>query len=66
MRDPFLVREGERLRDRIEKANGRRWVTIGNDQVNAIYENDRWRLCDSDFFGTATVNGQPTLRRFKK
>lgn len=50
----------------IEKANGRRWVTIGTDQVNAIYENSRWRLCDSDFFGTATVNGQPTLRRFKK
>jgi hypothetical protein len=52
--------------DSIEKANGRRWVTIGTDQVNAIYENDRWRLCDSDFFGTATVNGVPTLRRFKK
>jgi hypothetical protein len=50
----------------IEKANGRRWVTVGVDQVSAIYESSRWRLCDSDFFGTATVNGQPTLRRFKK
>ena len=50
----------------IEKANGRRWVTVGTDQVNAIYESDRWRLCDSDFFGTATVNGQPTRLRFKK
>jgi hypothetical protein len=52
--------------DSIEKSNGRRWVTIGNDQVNAIYENSRWRLCDSDFFGTATINGQRTLERFKK
>ena len=50
----------------IEKTNGRRWVTMGVDQVNAIYENSRWRLCDSDFFGTATINGQRTLRRYKK
>ena len=50
----------------IEKTNGRRWVTMGVDQVNAIYENSRWRLCDSDFFGTSTANGVPTLQRFKK
>jgi hypothetical protein len=50
----------------IEKANGRRWVTMGVDQVNAVYQNSRWRLCDSDFFGTATINGVRTLRRFKK
>jgi hypothetical protein len=50
----------------IEKEDGRRWVTVGVDQVNAIYENSRWRLCDSDFFGTVTANGRPTLRRFKK
>ena len=49
-----------------EKANGRRWVTLGVDQVSAVYENSRWRLCDSDFFGTATIDGQRTLRRFKK
>jgi len=36
------------------------------DQVSAIYENSRWRLCDSDFFGTATIDGARTLRRFKK
>jgi hypothetical protein len=49
-----------------ERANGRRTVTTGVDQVNAIYENSRWRLCDSDFFGTSTANGVPTLQRFKK
>ena len=49
-----------------EKSNGRRWVTMGVDQVSAIYENSRWRLCDSDFFGTATIDGVRTLRRFKK
>jgi hypothetical protein len=43
--------------DSTEKANGKRSVTIGVDQVNAIYENSRWRLCDSDFFGTQTING---------
>lgn len=50
----------------IERANGRRWVTVGVDQVSAVYQSSRWRLCDSDFFGTATINGQSTLRRFKK
>jgi hypothetical protein len=50
----------------IEKATGRRLVTTGVDQVNALYENNRWRLCDSDFFGTVTANGVPILRRFKK
>jgi hypothetical protein len=52
--------------DSIEKGNGRRWVTTGVDQVSAVYENSRWRLCDSDFFGTATIDGVRTLRRFKK
>lgn len=49
-----------------ERANGRRWVTMGVDQVSAIYENSRWRLCDSDFFGTATIDGRRTFERFKK
>jgi hypothetical protein len=49
-----------------ERANGRRWVTTGVDQVSAIYESSRWRLCDSDFLGTATIDGVRTLRRFKK
>jgi hypothetical protein len=49
-----------------EKANGRRWLTLGVDQVSAIYENSRWRLCDSDFFGTATIDGRPSVQRFKK
>jgi hypothetical protein len=49
-----------------ERATGRRFVTTGVDQVSAIYESNRWRLCDSDFFGTVTANGVPTLRRFKK
>jgi hypothetical protein len=50
----------------IEKANGRRWVTMGVDQVSAVYENSRWRLCDSDFLGTATIDGVRTLRRFTR
>ena len=48
------------------KSDGRRVVSFGTDQVNAVYENSRWRLCDSDFLGTTTVNGVRTLERFKK
>lgn len=50
----------------IEKADGRVTNTTGFDQVNAILENGRWRLCDSDFNGTVTINGVPTNIRFKK
>ncbi len=48
------------------KSDGRRVVSFGTDQVNAVYESSRWRLCDSDFLGTTTVNGVRTLERFKK
>ena len=48
------------------KSDGRRVVSFGTDQVNAVYENSRWRLCDSDFLGTTTIDGRPTLERFKR
>jgi hypothetical protein len=50
----------------IEKVDGRTTNTNGFDQVNAVFESGRWRLCDSDFSGTTTANGQPTAIRFKK
>lgn len=40
--------------DSTYKSNGRREVATGIGQLNAIYESDRWRLCDSDFLGTTT------------
>jgi hypothetical protein len=49
-----------------DKANGRTVVSVGTDQVNAVYVDNRWRLCDSDFIGTTTLDGKPTSRRFKK
>ena len=36
----------------VYKSDGKRETATGTDQVNAIYENNRWRLCDSDFIGT--------------
>ncbi len=48
------------------KSDGRRVVSMGTDQVNAVYVDNRWRLCDSDFLGTTTLDGRPTLQRFKK
>ena len=42
--------------------NGRRVVSFGDRPGERVYENSRWRLCDSDFFGTTTVNGERTLR----
>lgn len=48
------------------KSSGKPELAVGNDQVNAIYENNRWRLCDSDFIGTTTLDGRPSLRSFKK
>jgi hypothetical protein len=47
------------------KASGKPELAVGNDQVNAIYENSRWRLCDSDFIGTTTLDGKPSPRSFK-
>jgi hypothetical protein len=49
-----------------DKANGRTVVSVGTDQVNAVYVDNRWRLCDSDFIGTTTLDGRPTTRQFKK
>ena len=50
----------------VEKADGRTTNTNGFDQVNALFQNGRWQLCDSDFNGTVTANGVPTNIRFKK
>jgi len=50
----------------IEKATGKTIVSVGTDQVNAVYVDNRWRLCDSDFIGTNTIDGKPSLTRFKK
>jgi hypothetical protein len=47
------------------KASGKPELAVGNDQVNAIYESSRWRLCDSDFIGTTTLDGRPSLKPFK-
>ena len=47
--------------DSIFKPSGRREIATGIGQLNAIYENSRWRLCDSDFLGTTTSG-----RRFRK
>jgi hypothetical protein len=47
--------------DSIFKPSGRREIATGVGQLNAIYENSRWRLCDSDFLGTTTSG-----RRFRK
>jgi hypothetical protein len=47
--------------DSIYKPSGRREIATGIGQLNAIYENSRWRLCDSDFLGTTTSG-----RRFRK
>jgi hypothetical protein len=48
------------------KADGKPQLAVGTDQVNAIYENSRWRLCDSDFIGTTTLDGKLSLTPFKK
>jgi hypothetical protein len=48
------------------KSDGRITVSQGFDQVNALFQNGRWQLCDSDFNGTVTVNGVPSNIRFKK
>jgi len=52
--------------DSIVKANGRREIATGVGQLNAIYENSRWRLCDSDFLGTTTINGVLSATPFRK
>ena len=48
------------------KSDGRITVSNGFDQVNALFQNGKWQLCDSDFNGTVTLNGVPTNIRFKK
>jgi hypothetical protein len=48
------------------KLDGKPQLAVGTDQVSAIYENNRWRLCDSDFIGTTTLDGKPSLTPFKK
>ena len=49
-----------------EKSNGRPATSVGNDQVNAVYVDNRWRLCDSDFIGTTTHRRRTSITRFKK
>ena len=36
------------------KSNGKPELAVGTDQLNLVYERDRWWLCDSDFIGTTT------------
>jgi hypothetical protein len=48
------------------KSSGANLVAQGFDQVNAVYEDGQWRLCDSDFQGRSTVNGRPSAIQFKK
>ena len=43
------------------KVDGKKEIATGTDQVSAIYEGDRWRLCDSDFIGSTR-----TGLRFRK
>ncbi|MEO5819308.1 MAG: hypothetical protein ABIT71_02285, partial [Vicinamibacteraceae bacterium] len=50
----------------IERSSNSVWVSTGTDQLNAIYVDNRWRLCDSDFLGTTTIDGRRTLQRFTK
>jgi hypothetical protein len=38
----------------VYKSNGKPELAVGTDQVSAIYENNRWWLCDSDFIGTTS------------
>lgn len=41
--------------------------TRGFDQVNAVFEDGRWRLCDSDWKPTSTTeNGVASTRRIRK
>lgn len=46
------------------RSTGVEEVSNGSCYLTAIYENSRWRLCDSDFEGTGTINGRvvPGLR----
>jgi hypothetical protein len=46
------------------KGSGKREVAVGIGQLNAIYEDRRWQLCDSDFLGTVSVDGRPAARPF--
>jgi hypothetical protein len=48
------------------KADGSTETATGTDQISAIYENDRWRLCDSDFLGQTTRNGRIWAVPFRK
>jgi hypothetical protein len=48
------------------KSNGRAIWTRGVDQVTAILENDRWRLCASDYDETAASPLTPSWLRFKR
>jgi hypothetical protein len=52
--------------DSVYKSNGRREIATGTGQINAIYENSRWRLCDSDFLGTTTIDGVLSAKPFRK
>ena len=49
------------------KEDASRIYQEGFDQVNAVFENGNWRLCDSDWKATVrTRNGLPTRRQFRK
>jgi hypothetical protein len=38
----------------VYKSDGKPELAVGTDQISAIYENNRWWLCDSDFIGTTS------------
>jgi hypothetical protein len=48
------------------KSNGRAIWTRGFDQVTAILENDRWKLCASDYDETAASPLMPSWLQFKR
>jgi len=54
---PYLTRPGDacavnQVRWESRKRNGELEVVVGDDQIAAVYRQDRWWLCDSSFDGT--------------
>lgn len=48
------------------KSNGKAIFTAGTDQVTAVFENDQWRLCASDYDEVAASPLLPPWLRFKR
>ena len=66
---PFRNRRGDACAqvrvewNSVSRATGQAGVAIGTDQVTAIFENDQWRLCASDF-NPSTATSTLRLRRW--